>query len=270
MSSGERVKALATTVQIPRKHYAVIKAIFDDHDGDSDGFITQEEFIEAVSRADQTRANDEKERVKKRYFDSGIGDTVAALAEHRYLHGAHAQRQHASAMFLTMVAKKPEEEMHQISLEEFVHMYFPHLSRAAVKKACDKYQKKPPPQKRKTLADVKGALEEVQAVFAGLDSDNDGLVRVRSLEPLMMKLGISERDVEDWLKELPPVLLRATGELKEGASISRMKSTLNIQDMERLLEPVLLPASPKKLSKKEIDRKIEYQKELALDVMYGH
>jgi len=267
-SSRPSVKLLPAAVQIPRKHYTVVKAIFDEHDEDGDGHITLEEFIEAVSRSDQRKAEDERERIRKKFFDEHLGDTVAMLAEDRYLKGSQAQKQHAAAMFLSVTSKNGAA---QISLLDFMCMYFPHLSRAAVKRACDKYKKPPPPPaKKKTLGDVAGAREEVAQVFAGLDSDGDGLVRMRSLEPLMARLGISKQDLQDWLAELPPALQRARNHtLVEGSSLTRMKSKINLQDMEKLLEPVFLPKSPKAQTKDQIAAQIERAQALALDAVYG-
>merc|ERR1711959_762893 len=37
-------------VQIPRKHFQVVHAIFKEHDADGDGLITREEFVKAVQR----------------------------------------------------------------------------------------------------------------------------------------------------------------------------------------------------------------------------
>jgi len=264
-------KSLAASVQIPRKHYRLIKAIFDDHDSDHDGWITQEEFVAAVSRADKKKAEDERLRIKSRFHDEGVGDSVGAMAEEHYLRGAHSQRQHAAAMFQAVTSKKAPQDAHHISMLDFLCFYHPHLPRAAVKRAHEKYTKKPaPPPKKRTLSDVEGAKEEVQRIFAGLDSNRDGLVRMRSLEPLMLRLGITEKDVEGWLEELPPVLQRAGGNLTEGGSICRKKSKLNLQDMEKLLEPVFLPPSPKKLTREQINKQLEFNKELVLDAMYGN
>merc|ERR1712100_167492 len=120
---------------------------------------------------------------------------------------------HAHAMFESFTSKKaPSETMQYITLVDFMSMFFPHLPRGAVKKAVAHYEKPPPPPPKKMqLQDLPEAKEEIKEMFDGLDSDKDGLVRVSSLKPLMADLGISEKDLADWMTELPPVLHRPQG-----------------------------------------------------------
>jgi len=269
---------LPTKVQIPRKLFNLVKAIFNEHDHDRDGFITEEEFVAAVTRADERKAEQEAERIKRRFHDKNVGETVGALAAQRSVMGTKARKQHASAMFQSASRHKTPQNAGQLSLLDFVAMYFPHLPRAAVRHACEKYAEKPvPAPPKKTLANVVGAKEEIQQIFEGLQTaqtamgvDSNGVVRVKSLAPLMFKLGITEKDVEGWLSELPPALYRAQGELGKGSALCRMKSTLNLQDMERLLAPLFMPKSPKAPSKECILKQIEFNKDLALDAIYGH
>jgi len=258
---------LATKVQIPRKLYKVVKKIFDDHDQDKDGYITQEEFVAAVCRADEKTAEEHGERARQRYFDQTVGETMAAKVEKSHMDGDKARRVHACSMFQACTCKRQEA---QISLLDFVAMYFPHLSRSAVKHAIDKHTKKAPaPPKKKTLDDVDGAKEEILAMFQGLDSDRDGLVRMRSLRPKLQELGISEADLDEWVAELPPALVRAQGELKEGSSLQRNKSKLNLEDMQCLLTPVFMPATPSQENLHKIKQQIELNADLALDVIYA-
>lgn len=268
MKRTRRLKPFALTVQIPRKRFDVVRRIFEDHDTDHDGRISEEEFIQAVARADEAQGEREAERVSERYFDKSAGATIGALAAEQRVNGVKAHRRHGSAMFHSAVAKSGRGA-DDISLADFVAMYFPHLPRSAVVKCVKKYTEKPPPPKKtKTLEDVEGGKEEIEQIFKGLDTNNDGLVRVRSLEPLMCKLGISESDVNDWLSELPPRLHRARGELREGASLSRMRSTLHLQDMEKLLAPTIL-LSPRQLSYDDMKKQLEFNADVALDVLYG-
>lgn len=266
------VKALATTVQIPRKQFKLIKKIFDEHDADNDGVLTLDEFVAAVAKADVRKAEQEGDRVKAKFFDEVVGDTIGEMAERSYLKGAHAQRRHAAGMFQAIMRKKTASCSTQVlSLLDFLVLYFPHLPRSAVKRAYDKYTKPPPPPpKRKTLGDVDGAKEEIAQMFRGLDRDQDGLVRMRSLKPLMSQLGISEQDTDDWLAELPPPLHRAQAGLNalKDPQMSRKKSKLTIQDLECLLEPVFVQ-SPKKMTKEDIAKQIELNHDIAMDVMYG-
>merc|ERR1712139_498558 len=223
------------------------------------------------ARADEKSAEQEGARVRQKYFDSQVGETIAGMAEKRRLLGTEARRRHASGMFQSYIAKKDGPEDF-ISLLDFVSMYFPHLPRSAVKKACEKYAPLRPPvvKKAKTLKDVEGAKDEIKDMFAGLDSDKDGLVRMRSLEPKILDLGISKADIEEWMQELPPVLCRKqAGGLQDEVAISRMKSKLTLQDMECLLAPVHLVSPKKRGSLKEIKEQIRFCTEVARDAIYG-
>merc|ERR1712072_86948 len=169
--------ALASTAQIPRKQFAIVKKIFDEHDEDGDGLIDEKEFIAAVAKADLREAERVGERVKARFVgDKNMGETAGDIAAKRRVEKGMVK--HAQAMF------------------------FPHLSRAAVERACKQYQPKPKPApKEPTLDDVEGAREEISDMFKGLDHDHDGLIRMRSLTPLAIKIGLSHDDLQEWLTE---------------------------------------------------------------------
>merc|ERR1712146_509502 len=77
---GSKLKPLASGVQIPRKLFSMVRKIFEEHDADGDGFISEREFIRAVSRADEAQGEREAERISERYFDKGMGATVGGLA----------------------------------------------------------------------------------------------------------------------------------------------------------------------------------------------
>lgn len=260
---GSKLKPLASGVQIPRKLFSMVRKIFEEHDADGDGFISEREFIRAVSRADEAQGEREAERISERYFDKGMGATVGGLAAVNRARGPKSQTQHASAMFHAGLQRGS-----QISLVDFVALYFPHLPRTAVVRAVNKYTKKPPPSAppKKTLNATQ--KNEIVDMFTGLDSDSDGLVRVKSLERKVCSLGISQNDLNDWMMELPPQLHRAKGNLLEGASLSRMRSKLNLQDMEKLLAPTLL-LSPRNMSYGDLKNQLEFNADVALDVLYG-
>merc|ERR1711988_1801080 len=171
------VKPVGVKVQIPKSLFNLVKSIFDEHDMDGDRQIDENEFIEAVGRADEKSAEQEAARIKERYFDQQVGGTIAAMAEKRRLLGSEARRRHARGMFHSVTSKKSTHEQH-ITLLDWVSMFFPHLPRSAVKKACDKYAPEQPPTvvKKKTLNDINGAKEEIGDMFLGLDADRDGLV----------------------------------------------------------------------------------------------
>lgn len=256
-------------VQIPKSLFNLVKSIFDEHDMDGDRQIDENEFIEAVGRADEKSAEQEAARIKERYFDQQVGGTIAAMAEKRRLLGSEARRRHARGMFHSVTSKKSTHEQH-ITLLDWVSMFFPHLPRSAVKKACDKYAPEQPPTvvKKKTLNDINGAKEEIGDMFLGLDADRDGLVRIKSLEPRMLSLGISKTDIQDWLGDLPPVLCRKKAGTLHEPSMSRVKSKLTLQDMECLLGPVYL--TPNKSSNlKDIQKQIEFSTDVACDAIYG-
>merc|ERR1711881_689156 len=260
------VEALASTVQIPRKQFAIVKKIFDEHDEDGDGLIDEKEFIAAVAKADLRVG----ERVKARFVgDKNMGETAGDIAAKRRVEKGMVK--HAQAMFLSVVAKKKGAS--QISLVDFVAMFYPHLSRAAVERACKQYQPKPKPApKEPTLDDVEGAREEISDMFKGLDHDRDGLIRMRSLTPLAIKIGLSHDDLQEWLTELPPALYRAHGSHNLEAkhlSMERRRSKLTHEDFERLLAPVYLE-TPEQLDTEGLRRQREFNADLAQDVLYSY
>lgn len=257
---------------IARSLFNLVKSIFDEHDQDGDGNINEEEFISAVGRADVKAAEREAERVKEKYFDEGIGDTVALHAERRRMQGQHARRKHAVCMFQSVMATKTPKEERCITLVDFMCMYFTHLSRDDVKRACRKYapvEAAPVPKKR-TLDDVQledgsTAKDEALQMFHALDTDKDGFVGVRSLKVRAQELGITEGEVSEWMKELPPVLQRRSAGLQNGSVLSRVRSKLDMEHWEALLGPVYVK-TPKKNSKKDIMRDIDASSQMATDL----
>lgn len=266
------VQALAKKVQISRKQWGVIKAVWDDHDKKKLGWIGEPEFLKAVLCLDERKAEREGERIRSRYFDKDVGDTVGALAELDKLSGDQARGRHAAAMFRAVVeaAGKTGEEQDRIELVDFVALFFPHLQRAAVRRACEHYCEKPaPPPKIKTfeekLEEAPGAKEEIREIFERLDGNKDGLVRMKSLEPMMVELGITQKDIQGWMLDMPHG--------KGLGAMGRMKSKLDVDDMQQLLGPSYILPSPKVKSRvvegEEIKQQIAFNQDILLEVMYG-
>jgi len=261
-------------VKIPRSLFELVKSVFDEHDEDGDGTITEDEFIAAVARSDAKAAEREGCRVKAKYFDEGIADTMAMQAEKRRLMGEKARRKHASAMFHSVMDRKSPGSAPVISLLDFMSMYFTHLERSEVKKACLKYAPPVVPRKprRTSLEEVQlghgfTAKEEASQMFNALDSNGDGFVGVESLKSRANQLGITEQDIDKWVRDLPPVMTRAMGGLQGGVAMCRMKSKLDLEDWECMLGPVYCP-SPKKVSKASIMRDIERSQDMSLEAIY--
>jgi len=229
-------------VQIARKLFKVIYAVFKEHDEDGDGVITQDEFIHAVMRVEQREL---------------VGRYSEGMRQLRPTAGETLEK-HAVAMLDTLTRSR-RIDGEGISLETFVGLYFPYLPKHEVKRACDYYTYKPPKpvKKKKTIEDVEGAREEISAIFERMDSDHDGFVRVSSMRPMLKKIGIQDEDMDEWLQELP------------GANLQRMKSKLDATDVENLLAPTYIAEvqSPKQLSKAELERQMEWNKEIYLDVI---
>lgn len=255
------VKALASKPQITRKQFLLIKAIFDEYDRDQTGQISEDEFVAAVLRLDVKKAEREGERVRARFLNKDIGDTVGAQAESRLLKGERARSNHAVSMYRSVVEKKGKLE-----LVDLCELYFPHLPRSAVKRACDHHAEKPPPPAAPKSFDEKldeatGAREEITDIFEALDTDGDGLVRMRSLEPLLIDLGITEKDMSSWMQD----------------GMIRTKSKLNVDDMHRLLGSAYIPSSPrpdangefKRETLESLKRQISWDQNLALEIIYG-
>jgi len=240
--SAEATKEKGEKVQIARKLFNVIHAVFMEHDSDGNGVIDQEEFVRAVMRLESRDlvGRHMPERLRKR---PSAGETL---------------EKHAVAMLDTLTRSR-RIDGEGITLDTFVGLYFPYLPIHEVKRACQHYTyKSPKPEKKeKTLDDVVGAREEISAIFDNLDSDHDGLVRVKSLKPLLTKIGIEEDELDGWLQELP------------GANLQRMKSRLDATDLEHLLAPAYIAEvqSPKTLSKAELERQIEWNNEIYLDII---
>lgn len=254
------VRALASKPQITKKQFELIKSVFDEYDTDDDGSISEKEFVVAVLRLDEKRAEREGERVRSRFLNKDIGDTVGAMAELRALKGEAARSKHAVSMFRTVV-----EKTGQLQLVDMLALYFPHLPRTAVERAYNHHAEKPaPPPPKKSfeqrLDEAPGARDEIKDIFEALDGDRDGLVRMKSLEPMMVELGITEKDIEGWLAA-------------DGMGMIRMKSRLDVDDMQRLLGSAYIAPSPKSNAgskvEKEIKKQIEWDQNLALEVMYG-
>merc|ERR1719261_1312634 len=185
------------------------------------------------------------------------------MAELRCVQGQQARSRHAASMFHAAVGRAGNHE-DRIELVDFVALFFPHLPRPSVQRACDHYvEKPPPPPKTKTfeekLGEVSGAREEIQQIFERLDGDKDGLVRMKSLEPLMVDLGITEQDLAGWMEDL-----------QEDNVLQRKKSKLDAGDMQRLLGPVYIPSSPKcednVSAGKEIKQQIDFNQDVLLAV----
>jgi len=229
-------------VQIARKLFKVIYAVFKEHDEDGDGVITQEEFVRAVMRVEGREL---------------VGRYSEGMRQLRPTAGETLEK-HAVAMLDTLTRSR-RIDGEGISLETFVGLYFPYLPVHEVKRACHYYTYKPPKptKKEKTIDDVEGAREEISAIFERMDSDHDGFVRVSSMRPMLKKIGIQDEDMDEWLQELP------------GASLQRMKSKLDATDVENLLAPTYIAQvqSPKQLSKAELERQMEWNKEIYLDVI---
>jgi len=272
------VKPLSSKVQVPRKQFMMLKAVFEEHDATKDGYLTLEDFVAAVTAADAKKAKSEGERRGALCFDETTREVVGRKAEQSFLEGAHARRQHATGMFKAIVSKKSrsscEQTVEHISLLDFLALYLPHLSKAALKKAHDKYVKAPAPKRKPTLEDVDGAKEEVEQIFRSLGPNHQGLVSMRTLEPRLEKLGFNSQDVSDLLAELPPPLFRAQGDVNapEQAQLQRQKSMLSLQDVEKLLEPVFcVHNSPKDglISHSEMEKQIAASSEMAMGLIYS-
>lgn len=241
-----RGEGASSKVKIPRKVFNLVWSIFREHDKDGDGFISEDEFAQAVGRAGQDDGRPYKVRpstgVSLGQHSRDIYDRI--MSRERLVHGG-------------------------ISLIQFVHLYFPHLSRAEVERTCHHYTyvAPPPPPQQKTLEDVEGARDEIEAIFRKLDGDNDGLVRVKSLEPMFLRTGLRSSDVQEWLKEIGLQGSHATDAQKK---MERLKSKLDLQDMEKLLGPVYIgSAEGRQQSLDQIQRSIDWNRDLALDVIYA-
>merc|ERR1711988_167471 len=231
---------LPDKVQIPRKLFKVVHEVFKEYDCDGDGLVTRDEFILAASRCSQERSL------------VGVKRPSASVAF----------TAHAAAMFEAATRRLPAAERDALDLASFVAMYFPHLPKSAVARACHRYTYKPPPvvPPPKTLDDCDGAKDEIAAIFDNLDGDHDGLVRVRSLEPLLQRIGISQRDVQGWLQELESP---HAGTLQ----LHRLKSKLDVGDLEKLLAPVYVEAEHpveerRDLTMEEMQRRLQWNQEL--------
>lgn len=226
--------------------FNLVWQIFKEHDSDGDGLITENEFAAAVSRV-------------------GVDDNRSFKA--RPTTGV-SLGQHSFGIYERIMSK--ERQVHGgISLVQFVHLYFPHLSRAEVERTVKHYtyEPPPPPPVERTLSDVEGAKEEIEEIFKKLDGDKDGLVRVKSLEPMFLRTGLRSGDVQEWLKEIG---LQGTHATEAEKKLERLKSKLDLRDMEKLLGPVYVGSSEDQpATTKQIQKQIDWNRDLALDVIYA-
>jgi len=221
-------------IQIPRKLFNVIRAIFQEHDTDGDGVITREEFTTALRRF-QTQEN-------PRWIKQ--------------------LENHAEAMHEAVTRKSIKcQQRGGITLVQFVALYFPHLPMSVVERACHHYTytPPPPPPKEKTLDDIDGARAEITAIFDNYDTDHDGFVRVKSLQALFHNIGVSEQEASEWLSNLP----------SNQHSLCRLKSKLDVTDMEHLLAPTYIAQAltPRALSYEQLQQRLDWNNELYLDLI---
>jgi len=234
---------MTVKVAIPRKAFAVVQALFQDYDRDGDGLISLDEFCAAVARQH---------------------DDDAALLGRQPRILSHAEAIYESIM------RREKIRPAGIGLVQFVSLYFAHLSRADVERAVRKYTYKAPlrPPRETTLEDIEGAKEEIKGIFASLDSDHDGLVRVASLEPMFQRTGLGETTIHEWLRNLG-----LQGSLEEPQQLERLKSKLDLGDLTELLAPVYIDSAKEKMSyatAREIQRKLDFNSDLKLSVLYDH
>ena len=277
--------SLEDKIQIPRKQWRFFKELFDDH-ADEDSFITEQGFVTAVMKADEKKAEDHGKAVEARFMNKDLGSSMGEKAERNYLQSdVHCRKKWAQNMFQSVVSKKANDlratwrgrdkrEAERISLLDFMCMNFRHLPRSAVRRACEHYQKPPPPAPTKErLSDVEGAQEEIKEMFEGLDTDGDGLVRCNSLAMRTSALGISQDDLAAWMTELPPALQR-TKALPHHTALVKTKSKLTLSDFERLMAPVYIKAQKPALTLSEelesIKTSIEFHCDMAMDAMYSY
>lgn len=239
-------------MQIPRKHFQVVHAIFKEHDADGDGLITREEFVKAVQRLES------RDYVGRQIVRGCHSETRSVRPT-----AGECLEKHAIAMHDSATRKKQYNLNDGINLVQFVALYFPYLPEAEVARACHHYTYKPPKKtkREKTLDDVEGAREEIATIFQNMDTDHDGFVRVKSLEPMFHRIGLTNEDTHEWLQNLP-----------SAAKLDRRKSKLDALDLEHLLAPtyiaqVLSPEQP--LSREQLERQMEWNREIYVDIIGG-
>lgn len=232
-------------MQIPKKHFNVVHSIFIEHDTDGNGLIDREEFGAAVRRLE------ERDDSTWRKLKGAAGDSGSL----------------AAAMYESAARKNKKRD--GITLSQFVGLFFPYLPQAEVERACHHYTYKPPPPPKpeKTLDDVEGAREEIDAIFHSLDKENDGFVKVSALQPMMQRIGISEQEAQNWISNLPsngPWYKRVPG-------LQRKKSKLDQKDIEDLLAPTYIEAaeSPQAKTKEQLQRELDWNSELYTEMLGG-
>jgi len=236
-------------VQIPKKLFQCVHMVFKEHDADGDGIITQDEFVSMVQRAESRKNDQLPECMPRRKVRPSTGEILEN----------QAMSMHESVM-------RHSESCQQrggITLVSFMALYFPYLPLHEVERACQHYVRPPtppPPPPKKTLDDIEGGREEITEIFDRLDTDRDGLVRMKSLEPMLQRIGISRQEVDDWITQLP------------SNKMQRCKSKIDAQDLEHLLAPsyVARIESPVQKTRAQIERDLEWNRELYLDVIGAH
>jgi len=278
-SASERLKSAHPRVKIPPKEYFKIKRVFDEHDKDQDGVITQEEFVKAISRLeggfDEIEERFSYLKQNQRTKPDGV-EVDPVDRSHRARRGFHMTLQrHAEDMFLGIMAKE-EHNRGGITLPMLVNFYYPHLDRAAIHQICQHYHKEQPVPvltKEKTIQDIHGAEEEIRGIFESIERNPDGLLRVQDLGPLLQRTGLRESDLEEWLAELPvesptPISSDMGPKQIDRTATRRKQSLLNFEDFKRLLAPVYLEKlkldkNKHQLSDAEFKRIMQWDQELS-------
>jgi len=230
-------------VQIPKKLFNLVHAIFIEHDEDGDGIICQEEFVRAVA------AMNERDDGSRRKVRPSHSEVVG---------------KHALDMYQSALRKSIRGDGKGITLASFCAMYFSHLPFHEVERACMHYTYRPPtPTPRETtVGDIEGAQDEIKAIFDALDTDHDGLVRMKSLEPMLQRIGISTQEVSEWLEQLP-----------SRPGVQRTLSKIDAMDLESIMAPSYIArveGPAKNLTMEELKRQHEWNEEIYMQLISAH
>jgi len=233
-------------VQIPRKLFDLVHSLFLEHDGERDGVISQEEFVKAV----QSHNGDESQGATlQRKVRPSAGETL---------------RTHAADMYESVIRRSQQcQDANGITLASFCALYFPHLPFCEVERACRHYTYRPPtpPPRETTLDDIEGGREEICDIFEALDSDHDGFVRMKSLEPMLQRIGVSREEVAEWLGSLP------------NRGVQRTLSKIDKLDLVDIMAPsyvARVEGPAKDLTMDEIQRQHEWNEEIYMQLISAH
>lgn len=161
------------------------------------------------------------------------GNGQISLAEFIEAHSAIPSNVSATDLFASI----DRQNKGSIGIAEWLHLYFPYLPMADIRRAVVHYTPKPPPTPPKTppktLHDCPGAAEEISAIFGHWDTKGKGCVNVSDLASPLLRCGITKETAEEWIQESRS---SGSGSAFDAADLARVLESVYTAELENAEE----------------------------------